>query len=88
MMVDNDVSWGQKWIVDDFTQLDRNQGDVRGNYETVHILRAGLPLCRFTFDVPRDWPEGHGWTHEWDKANANCGGCVSELERSPSKEAL
>ena len=28
---------------------------------TVHVLHGGLPLCRFTNKVPRDWPEGHRW---------------------------
>jgi len=29
--------------------------------EVIHILDAGLPLCGFTQDIPRDWPEGHRW---------------------------
>lgn len=30
---------------------------------TVHVLLHGLPLCGFTKDVPRDWPDGHVWIH-------------------------
>lgn len=27
----------------------------------IHILHGGLPLCGFTRDLPRDWPDGHSW---------------------------
>lgn len=30
---------------------------------TVHILRAGLTLCRFTEKAPRDWPDDQKWAH-------------------------
>jgi hypothetical protein len=28
---------------------------------TIHLLRAGKPLCGFSDAFPRDWPEGNTW---------------------------
>ena len=28
---------------------------------TIHLLRAGKPLCGFSDDFPRDWPAGNKW---------------------------
>ena len=43
---------------------------------TVHILREGLPLCRFNLEVPGRWPEGHKWSDAvWD---CTCSGCATE----------
>jgi len=28
---------------------------------TMHLLSAGLPLCGFTTQMPREWPEDHMW---------------------------
>lgn len=28
---------------------------------TWHVLRHGFPLCGFSKEVPREWPEGHRW---------------------------
>lgn len=30
---------------------------------TVHVLRGGLPLCKFTDKLPRDWPDDQKWAH-------------------------
>lgn len=43
----------------------------------VHGLLAGLPLCRFTDEVPRDWPEGHVWTELGDTEHMTCAECKS-----------
>lgn len=32
-----------------------------GSEPKVHILMHGNPLCGFTKEVPRDWPEGHSF---------------------------
>jgi len=29
--------------------------------KTIHVLRQGSPLCRFSGKVPRDWPQKHVW---------------------------
>lgn len=42
---------------------------------SVHALRGGLPLCRFSDDVPRDWPEGHRWTDIADVDHVTCTEC-------------
>jgi hypothetical protein len=41
----------------------------------VHALRYGFPLCRFSSDVPRDWPEGHRWTNIDDTEHITCAEC-------------
>lgn len=41
----------------------------------VHILHHGLPLCRFSTAVPRDWPEGHRWTGLDAAGDATCREC-------------
>ena len=28
---------------------------------TVHVLFEGLPICRFTSELPDKWPAGHRW---------------------------
>lgn len=30
---------------------------------TVHVLNAGLALCKFTDKLPRDWPDDQKWAH-------------------------
>jgi hypothetical protein len=45
--------------------------------EKVHILHEGLPLCRFTQDVPADWPQGHKWVSKTEPG-ANCQACLIE----------
>jgi len=45
----------------------------------VHILRHGYPLCRFSFALPKDWPEGHQWVGVEDAEQATCQGCKNEV---------
>lgn len=48
----------------------------------IHILRYGLPLCRFTANTPADWPTGHKWIHFPDPTNkAKCSVCKRVLPR-------
>lgn len=47
---------------------------------TVHILYQGLPRCRFSTEVPRDWPEGHQWVSDADADQATCQECLREAE--------
>jgi hypothetical protein len=44
----------------------------------LHALREGLPLCRFTTAVPRDWPSDHEWAHDVDFRNMTRGGEFAE----------
>jgi hypothetical protein len=32
--------------------------------EVVHVLKAGLPVCGFNTNLPKDWPPGHTWLAE------------------------
>jgi hypothetical protein len=49
----------------------------------VHYLHYGLPLCRFTRNLPNEWPVGHTWVGITD-ANARndvtCPGCIANVE--------
>jgi len=42
-------------------------GRVKDDVVTVHILRFGFALCRFSMEVPRDWPDGHAWLSVADR---------------------
>lgn len=42
----------------------------------VHVLHYGLPLCRFTTDLPIDWPHGHKWVGLDDIGVATCPECL------------
>jgi hypothetical protein len=44
-----------------------------------HALSAGLPLCRFTTKVPRDWPPGNDWVGPDDYARVTCPKCLKHL---------
>lgn len=57
---------------------------------TVHALHRGYPLCRFSGQIPRDWPPDHKWlrredfalwTAPCDKAepHVKCKGCERNL---------
>ena len=53
---------------------------------TLHVLHTGLPLCRFTGDIPRDWPEGHVWlgiSMITEEDSVTCPGCRSALVEHP-----
>jgi hypothetical protein len=43
---------------------------------TVHVLLSGLPLCRFSIQMPVDWPPGHRWVSLHNPEMANCEGCL------------
>ena len=47
----------------------------------VHVLWHGLPLCKFSREMPRFWPEGHRWVHPWDADKlATCRQCMEVLD--------
>jgi hypothetical protein len=52
--------------------------DSLGIKMTVHILRYGLPLCRFSVEVPNKWPNGHLWAPT--RAGATCEHCKREYD--------
>lgn len=55
-----------------------------GIKQTIHILKYGLPLCRFSAEVPARWPNGHVWTpkHVWtpNRNESSCDGCKREYD--------
>jgi hypothetical protein len=54
----------------------------------VHILKSGLPLCGFTRDVPRDWPDGHKFVSIMeDRSPANCTECIAAAPPAPEQAA-
>jgi len=52
---------------------------------TIHILRHGLPLCRFNVGLPANWPEGHYWVDK--PADANCKDCIRQAVATAAAEA-
>lgn len=53
----------------------------------VHVLHHGLSLCRFTTDLPGNWPIGHRWTGLDDRAPVNCPGCLRVLSAIDHRRA-
>jgi hypothetical protein len=47
--------------------------------QVVHILQEGFVLCRFSTQVPRDWPEGNVWVGIIDAQSATCQECLQHL---------
>ena len=47
----------------------------------VHALLHGQPLCGFTHNLPKDWPEGHVWTGKEDVQNITCPHCKAEATK-------
>jgi hypothetical protein len=47
----------------------------------VHVLYHGFPLCRFTEELPGDWPAGHVWASTALEANCEmCSRAARELD--------
>jgi hypothetical protein len=42
---------------------------------TIHVLHHGFPICGFTREMPKDWPQGHLWVRKDDAALATCPRC-------------
>lgn len=53
---------------------------------TVHILYQGLPRCRFSTDVPRDWPDRHKWVSDADADLATCPDCLRQVGRDTKEK--
>lgn len=49
--------------------------------KTVHALLHGQPLCKFSREMPREWPTGHVWTGVENLENINCPPCKAEAEK-------
>ena len=45
----------------------------------VHVLEAGLALCRFVWDEPGEWPMGHRWVTREEAAGVTCRACREVL---------
>lgn len=67
----SDSPRGTRWLVATETTPD-DTGKV-----TVHVLRAGQPVCGFSTDFPRDWPTGHYWVSARNLGRVNCEGCLA-----------
>ena len=52
----------------------------------VHGLMHGFPLCAFTRELPKDWPQGHVWVRYDDPENMNCQICIREALRVRATE--
>ena len=55
--------------------------------KTIHLLRAGKPLCGFSNDFPRDWPPGNKW-QPFDRVDGGLAGEAGVLTmelQDPSK---
>lgn len=46
----------------------------------IHGLHYGYPLCRFTWEKPNDWPNGHVWAPAWKTEEITCVRCKTEAE--------
>jgi len=55
--------------------------------ERVHVLHRALPLCGFSTELPRRWPEGHRWVSlfEWvgEPSLATCPECADLARDHP-----
>lgn len=58
---------------------------------TVHLLRAGLPVCDFSREVPSHWPSDHAWAPSVAELKTlkppqvPCGACLRAEERSKQR---
>jgi len=51
----------------------------------VHALEHGQPLCRFSRDIPVNWPDGHTWISVQDRQhvkNVTCLSCAQMLKNT------
>jgi len=53
----------------------------KNHHMIVHAVIHGSPLCGFSNDFPKNWPEGNIWTDENDIKNINCPTCKEEAIR-------
>ena len=49
------------------------ENDEEINEPMVHFLRSGFPLCKFSTELPANWPDGHKWSDDW--SHVNCLDC-------------
>jgi hypothetical protein len=55
----------------------------------IHVLRAGLPLCGFSNDIPANWPEGHLFVSVEEIANATCHRCrIAAVKEDAARQIL
>ncbi|OGY99349.1 MAG: hypothetical protein A3B13_02950 [Candidatus Liptonbacteria bacterium RIFCSPLOWO2_01_FULL_45_15] len=47
----------------------------------IHGIQSGLPLCGFSHDVPKNWPNGHTFVLFYDVENMTCSSCRQEARR-------
>lgn len=52
---------------------------------TVHILYQGQSLCRFSKEIPANWPDGHTFVGAEDKDKSDCLGCKTQADFSSER---
>lgn len=55
--------------------------DPTWDRKIVHVLKEGLPVCRFTTALPREWPKNMYWVTEAERENASCSSCMGKYEK-------
>lgn len=58
-----------------FTEIIERTKAAPDDAPMVHILRHGLPLCRFVLTMPVEWPRNHKWVGIEEEADATCERC-------------
>lgn len=57
----------EAWAVEERSH-ERHVDGAQGAPHCVHVLDRGLPLCGFSRDLPKDWPDGHVWVRANDRS--------------------
>jgi hypothetical protein len=66
-----------------FSQIIERTKAAPDDKPVVHILNYGLPLCRFMYKAPVDWPRNHLWVGFYERDDANCPNCLKTAESMP-----
>lgn len=57
-----------------------NEEDEDSGTHVIHGLWNGLSLCRFTWEVPANWPNGNLWVPGLQVDEITCVRCKTEAE--------
>jgi hypothetical protein len=60
--------------VDELIRRDRREGDPKP--VVIHLLRKGVPIRGFTWELPRGWAPGHKWVGIDERQDATCVRCL------------
>jgi hypothetical protein len=70
-----------------FTEIIDRTKAAPDDKPVVHILRHGLPLCRFMPLAPVHWPRNHAWVGLDERDDANCPACLKAADDQTEKRA-